>query len=745
MDRSATHTRQGFPRQVSRRERFEAKGGLANMSFAPPGLSGIWTQSPDTKSTLPFIHTTQAASQAFGLGHLALDDEDDSKVEARQAKTSSVHPATAGIGLGGGIWSMYNTAEFCPPIAPFASSYLSHTAADFRPVSSSFHLHRTAAKTSCSTFSGSEPVYVSNKTHRDKPPIFPLSSYLEGNFASPIPDDMLYVPQSQVMLPSVLPLASHATTTRKHKPSTITTRILLPAFCAGCIIGRGGDVIKGIRDFSGAYITILESGSDNRNSNYRLVTLVGPLQAVATAIQMIGLQAGLFDNDLPVGQDGHSQITSRGSGLHDHHPSMTPQSFLPAFPSRVSQPLYSRMASQEKEAETVGASGAGEDMDLGICMVVDGVMLGQLMGRRGRRIDEIRTQTGVRRIQVLSASESQQEGVIRQERIVVILGTAEQCRRAHQDITLVLEADPLSLQQWEELRGLGGLENEDCPIDSNVVGLETALSLMEGLAPFQRMSLVEREQKKEYCNGQDRVGAGWDRELHTQVAGEKQEKDEGNEEDKGHDELSETLSGLIAPKAKIVSTAKSLGAGATGAGNVSRVAAGESEAFSAFAMSAGLLSSIPLAEATTGKSLANTTAASSPPSFVSLPPPAWPLSSASSSTSSFSSPAPSVDDCGSTSLESLVAADAKKSFREFSAEVVVRISNENIGRLIGKEGSTIRRLRHESQCRIEIDDYRHPTDCTMREVRIKGHIQQVHVAAGMVAQQLFRPEDGVWY
>lgn len=712
---------------------------------------------PDTKSTLPFIHTTQAPSLDFGVNHLALDDESDGKVEARQAKTSSVLPATtAGIGLGGGIWSMHSTNEYSPPPTSFASSYLSHTAADFRPAASSFeasfHLNQTTAKTSCSTFSGADPLYVSNKAHRDnththndKPPMFPLSSYLEGNFASPTPEDMLYVPHNNAMLPSALPLARHATT-RKHKPNSITTRILLPAFCAGCIIGRGGDVIKGIRDFSGAYITILESGSDNRNSNYRLVTLVGRLQSVGTAIQMIGLQAGLFDNDLPVGQDEIAQLMSRGSGRHDHHPSLVPQSFLPSSPSRVSQSLYSRGATQGKEAETVGASGAGEDTDLGIRMVVDAGMLDQLMGRRAWRIHEIKTQTGVRRIQVLSASESRQEGCIRNERIVVILGTAEQCRRAHQDITLVLEADPLDLQQWEQQRGLGGLRNQDCQRDSNVVGLETALSLMEGLAPFQRMSLVEREQKEEYGNGQQRMGAGWSRESHTQhVAGEKQEKDEGNEEDKGCDELSETLSGLVAPKAKIVRTAKSLSGGPTGAGDVSRVTAGESEAFSASAMSAALLSSISLAKATTGKNPVTLTTAPSPPSFASLPPPARPLSSSSSSTSSFSSPAPSVDDSGSTSVENSVVADAKKGFREFSAEVVVRISNENIGRLIGKEGSTIRRLRHESQCRIEIDDYRHLADCTMREVRIKGHIQQVHVAAGMVAQQLFGPEEGVWY
>eukprot|EP00624_Nannochloropsis_granulata_P002768 evm.model.NODE_23880_length_32636_cov_30.090269.2 len=106
---------------------------------------------------------------------------------------------------------------------------------------------------------------------------------------------MLYVAHNNTTLTSVLPSG----TTKMRKPNTTTTRILLPAHCTGCIIGHGGSVIKSIRDVSGAHITILDRGGDNRNSSYRLVTLVGPLQAVGTAIQMIGLQADLFDNDLP--------------------------------------------------------------------------------------------------------------------------------------------------------------------------------------------------------------------------------------------------------------------------------------------------------------------------------------------------------------------------------------------------------------------------------------------------------------
>ena len=478
-------------------------------------------------------------------------------MELLQAKTSSIRPTIAAIGLGSGIWSVQKSAEFCPLPASFASSNLNHNSADFHPAASSFgaslHLHPTAADTSCSTVSGSDHRHLSQKAHRDQnythdsPPIFSLSSYLEGSFACPTSDDMLYVAHNNTTLTSVLPSG----TTRMRKPNTTTTRILLPAHCAGCIIGHGGSVIKSIRDVSGAHITILDREGDNRNSSYRLVTLVGPLQAVGTAIQMIGLQADLFDNDLPVSQSGY---TSGGSGLHDHHhPAMVTQSFHSSAPSRMSHPLYSRGASHGKEADTVGMLGTAEDIGMGIHMIVDTVMLGNLTDQHGWRVSEIKRQTGTRRIQVLSKSDSRREGGIRNERIVVILGTAEQCWRAHREITLILEADPLILELGEVQRGLGERGNQDGPWDSSLVSLEAASPLIKSPTLVQCLSMLEREQEDR--SERDRVGGGWHRELNTNAAGEKQEKDGGNEEDKGNDELSEISSSFVAPKAKIIMTA----------------------------------------------------------------------------------------------------------------------------------------------------------------------------------------------
>ena len=47
----------------------------------------------------------------------------------------------------------------------------------------------------------------------------------------------------------------------------VTSRLLLPAGRIGGVIGRGGEVIKGIREMTRARITIASSGTDDRAPN----------------------------------------------------------------------------------------------------------------------------------------------------------------------------------------------------------------------------------------------------------------------------------------------------------------------------------------------------------------------------------------------------------------------------------------------------------------------------------------------
>jgi predicted PilT family ATPase len=94
------------------------------------------------------------------------------------------------------------------------------------------------------------------------------------------------------------------------------------------------------------------------------------------------------------------------------------------------------------------ASSAPEDP--GIRMVIESSMVGQLLGRKGRRVQEVKAQTGVRRIQVLTAEESRQEGGVRSERVVLLLGKGDACRRAHLLVSTIFAMDPAELQRRKE-------------------------------------------------------------------------------------------------------------------------------------------------------------------------------------------------------------------------------------------------------------------------------------------------------
>jgi heterogeneous nuclear rnp K-like protein 2 len=66
---------------------------------------------------------------------------------------------------------------------------------------------------------------------------------------------------------------------------TSTQKIAIPAVCAGCIIGRGGSVIRDLRLRSGAHISIQDA--DPKSPNERVVTLIGAPQSINTAVYMI--------------------------------------------------------------------------------------------------------------------------------------------------------------------------------------------------------------------------------------------------------------------------------------------------------------------------------------------------------------------------------------------------------------------------------------------------------------------------
>merc|ERR1712226_50807 len=69
-------------------------------------------------------------------------------------------------------------------------------------------------------------------------------------------------------------------------PQTANTqKIAIPTICAGCVIGKGGAVIRDLRAQSGTNISIADA--DPTNPNERVVTLTGTPQGIQTAIYLI--------------------------------------------------------------------------------------------------------------------------------------------------------------------------------------------------------------------------------------------------------------------------------------------------------------------------------------------------------------------------------------------------------------------------------------------------------------------------
>lgn len=66
---------------------------------------------------------------------------------------------------------------------------------------------------------------------------------------------------------------------------TNTQKIAIPTVCAGCVIGKGGSVIRDLRQQSGTNISIADP--DPSSPNERVVTLTGSPQGIQAAIYLI--------------------------------------------------------------------------------------------------------------------------------------------------------------------------------------------------------------------------------------------------------------------------------------------------------------------------------------------------------------------------------------------------------------------------------------------------------------------------
>jgi len=68
-------------------------------------------------------------------------------------------------------------------------------------------------------------------------------------------------------------------------PQTNTQKIAIPTVCAGCVIGKGGSVIRDLRMQSGSNISIADA--EQSNPTERVVTITGTQQGINSAIYLI--------------------------------------------------------------------------------------------------------------------------------------------------------------------------------------------------------------------------------------------------------------------------------------------------------------------------------------------------------------------------------------------------------------------------------------------------------------------------
>jgi predicted RNA-binding protein YlqC (UPF0109 family) len=91
--------------------------------------------------------------------------------------------------------------------------------------------------------------------------------------------------QPMSFAPSVMPIYPPSLATGGPSTVTSTQKIAIPTVCAGCVIGKGGSVIRDLRVQSGTNISIADP--ESLNPNERVVTLTGTPQGIHTAVLLI--------------------------------------------------------------------------------------------------------------------------------------------------------------------------------------------------------------------------------------------------------------------------------------------------------------------------------------------------------------------------------------------------------------------------------------------------------------------------
>jgi len=246
-------------------------------------------------------------------------------------------------------------------------------------------------------------------------------------------------------------------------PSSVTTKMLVYGSQAGCLIGKGGEIIKMIREGSGASVRVLSPDEVPicAEPTDRVVQLTGEVSNIRTCLQMISKQ--LRENPPRETRDQpqeSAQAAYRGGmpgGMHEPY-GMQPQApyhqqyqqqqqqqLPPAPPPLPIQQNYGT-ASQDylqQGFQAMGAAGGYQQMptqayppaplapptasttQVSSKMTIPNLSVGAVIGKGGSNISQVRQISGAR----VKVHEMEQGS---QERVLEITGTNEQVMTAQQ-------------------------------------------------------------------------------------------------------------------------------------------------------------------------------------------------------------------------------------------------------------------------------------------------------------------------
>eukprot|EP00123_Amoebidium_parasiticum_P005930 comp17000_c1_seq1/m.15671 comp17000_c1_seq1/g.15671 ORF comp17000_c1_seq1/g.15671 comp17000_c1_seq1/m.15671 type:complete len:331 (-) comp17000_c1_seq1:40-1032(-) len=196
----------------------------------------------------------------------------------------------------------------------------------------------------------------------------------------------------------------------------IFMNLLAPYSQTGAIIGKGGEKVKEIREHSGAQVSISQEVLPQ--STERVVTVTGSAESLGVAIGEIA--ACLYENPVrgPV-----MQYQPEARVEPPAHPPPGRGRGMPISHHGYGYSQYGGTGYGQTYGYQGGAAAQPTGPETTQVVTIPGEYVGAIIGKRGVKINEIRTSCGVR-IRIADAEPDTTE------RKVILTGTAEGCQQA---------------------------------------------------------------------------------------------------------------------------------------------------------------------------------------------------------------------------------------------------------------------------------------------------------------------------